>query len=166
MQVSASEANSVSEILQSDEAVTKAASSLSADEDFNLSRYLEAQDDGYLFVEAIAFDFSPNYSRRLLNKNRQGEHEIFLFSIRGVGCGLQVMSIDGEIDGSTRQEGEPVYLLLARDRGDGLVYHYLLLVYIREGRAVRGTVMTLLVPQDHLEVLEDLKPQKRRTVLT
>ena len=122
-------------------------------------------------MEAIAFDSSPDYSRPLLKQKRQGVFEIFLFSMRGVICELRLMSTDGEIDGSTRQKGQPIYLLLARDRDNGVVvshsvYHYLLLVYVIDGLAVRGTVMILLIPEHHLELIKDLKLQKRRIVLT
>ena len=169
-EVHSSETNPASAIFQHDDALTKAARSVSTDPAFIISRYAENRINGYLFVEAIAVEFSPDYSRPWLRKKRQGEFEIFLFLMRGILCELRLMSTDGEIDGSTRQEGQPMYLLLARDRGKGLfspsVYHYLLLVYVKDGLAMRGTVMILLIPEDHLELIEDLQPRRRRIVLT
>lgn len=169
-QVHSSETNPASAIFQHDNALTNAAGSISTDAEFDVSHYPEDRIKGYLFVEAIAFKFSPDYSHPLFKKKRQGDFEIFLFLMRGVVCELRLMSTDGEIDGSARQEGQPMYLLLARDRGKGVVshsvYHYLLLVYVTDGLAVRGTVMILLIPEDHLELIEDLQPQKRRIVLT
>ncbi|MCJ1315639.1 hypothetical protein MMC15_000959 [Xylographa vitiligo] len=169
-QVHSTDTNSAFAIHQRDNALRNAAESVSTDAPFDVSCYLNDRIGGYLFVEAIALDFCPDYRHPLLKKKRQGEFEFFLFRMRGVVCELRLMSTDGEIDGSTRREGQPMYLLLARDRGEGMisksVYHYLLLVYVKDGLAVRGTVMILLIPEDHLELIESLRPQKRRIVLT
>jgi hypothetical protein len=43
---------------------------------------------------------------------------------------------------------------------------YLLLVYVKDGLAVRGTVTILVMPEEHLELLQDLKPRIRHVVLT
>ncbi len=84
------------------------------------------------------------------------------------------MSTDPELHTSARRT-EQQFLLLARDRastqdgGKGLIYHYLLLLKPHGDDArilVRGTVLVLVVPEDHLKVLEELKPQKRRVVLS
>lgn len=153
-----------------DDAFINAANSVSTDAEFDISRYPLSEANGYLFVEALGFDFKPDYNTPLLKKKRQGEHEYFLFLIRGVSCVLRLISTDEEIDGSAQRVGQPMYLLLARDRGEGifshLIYHNILLVFVKDGLAVRGTVMTLMIPEDRLDLLEDLKPQKRRVVLT
>lgn len=154
------------EPFSNDNALERAAVSVPTDAHFDIRLYPQAQDDGYLFMEAIALDFQPDYSNPIHRKKGQGKFEIFMFLMRGVRCGLQIMSTDSEIDGTTKKSGQPIYLLLARDHGGGLVHHYLLLVYIENGLAVRGTVMMLLIPEDHLGILDNLKPRKRRVILT
>jgi hypothetical protein len=154
------------EILSNDMALKNVAMSAATDAPFDIELYPQAQANGYLFLEVIALDFQPEYSQRILNKKHQGEHEIFVFLLRGIRCGLRIMSTAGEIEGIASQNGQPTYLFLARDRGGGLVYHHLLLVYIENGLAIRGAVMTLLIPEAHLGILEDLKPRKQRVVLT
>jgi hypothetical protein len=74
------------------------------------------------------------------------------------------MSTDIELDPPTKQIKQQ-FLLLARDRREGLVYHHLLLLHFQKHAAARGTVLELLVPEDKLEVLEELEPRKRRVVL-
>ena len=133
--------------------------------EFDVNQYPRAEDNGYLFVDAIVFYFIPDYSHPRYNISRHGEFELFIFSIGDTRCGIKIMSIDSDIKGSVRHT-EQQSLLLARDRSRSLVYHHLLLVHRRGNRAERGTVIQLLVPENHLEVLNHLKPQKRRIVLS
>lgn len=74
------------------------------------------------------------------------------------------MSKDAELKTSTEQIKQQ-FLLLARDRSEGLVHHHLLLLRSQNPATVRGTVLELLVPENNLEVLEELEPRKRRVVL-
>ena len=134
--------------------------------EFDLSHYPRAEDNGYLFVEAIVLHFIPDYSHPLLDISRPGEDELFMIYIGGKRCFIKILSNDREINGSVRHT-EQQFLLLARDRCDKRVYHHLLLVHPRGNLVERGgTVITLIVPKTHLEVLEHLKPQKQRMVLS
>jgi hypothetical protein len=164
------EAILVPAILQHEDALANAEKLTCIDEELDMTQYSEERLKGYIFVEAIALNFQPDYSHPCLNRKPQGEFQIFLFLMRNVVCELRVMDTDAEINGSAPRDGEPTYLLLARDRGKGVVgqsmFHYLLLVYVKDGLAVRGTVMILIIPEERLELLADLKPQKRRVVLT
>ena len=144
--------------------ITNAAVSDLQSPGFDTSQYPRAQDDGYLFVEAIVFHFTPDYSHPVYNIHRHGAPEIFVTSIRGTRCSIQIMSTDREIRRSAEQ-AEQLFLLLARDRRGGLVYHHLLLVHPRGDLVERGTVIQLLIPEGRLEVLEELKVGKRRVVL-
>jgi hypothetical protein len=58
-------------------------------------------------------------------------------------------------------------MLIARDHLEGYLVHQLLVLDIDEGGSVaeRKTVMALLVPLGHLDVLEELSIRKRRIVL-
>ena len=132
--------------------------------ELDLSRYPRAEDNGYLFVEAIVLHFIPDYSHPLYNISQSGKFEAFVFSIGDTRCSIQIMSTDREIHGSMRHT-EQQFLLLARDRSENWVYHYLLLVHPRGDLVERGTVIQLIVPESRLEVLDHLNPQKRRVVL-
>ena len=132
---------------------------------FDLSQYPRAEDNGYLFVEAIVLHFIPDYSHPERNISRDHEFEFFTISIGGKICSIKAMGTDPEIKefvGHTEQQ----FLLLARYCIQNLVVHYLLLVHPRGNLVERGTVIQLAVPKDHLEVLDQLKPQKRRVVLS
>ena len=132
--------------------------------EFDLSQYPRAEDNGYLFVEAIVLHSILDYSRFLYDIETYGLYEYFEFSIGDTRCGIRIASNNREINGSVRHT-ERQYLLLARHRSGKYVFHYLLLVYPRGNLVERGTVITLIVQEDELEVLHHLKPQKRRVVL-
>ena len=140
------------------------------DEDFNIRQYPEETLNSLLFIEAITLDLHPDYRYPYLKREPRGEFQVFLFLMRNIICELRLIDTDAEINRSDSQEGEPMYLLLARDKGTGLVgqamFYYLLLVYVKDGLAVRGTVMILVIPEEHPELLQDFKPRKRRVVLT
>lgn len=145
--------------------VTKTAKFNSQDPEFNIRQYPRAEKDGYLFVEAIVFQFIPDYGRPVFKVRERGRDEIFAISLRGTACRIKIMSTDREVNKPAEQM-EQQFLLLARDRGGGWMYHYLLLLDFEENVAVRRTVLELLVPEDDLEVLEELEPRKRRVVLS
>ena len=132
--------------------------------EFDVIQYPRAEDKGDLFVEAIVLHFIPDYSYPYYNISELGEFELFITSIGGTTCSIKVMSTDREINGSVRRT-EQQFLLLARDRRHNSVYHYLLLVHPRGNLVERGTVIQLIVPENHLEILDHLKPQKQRVVL-
>ena len=91
--------------------------------------------------------------------------------MRDVICELQLIDTDAAISGSDAQDGERMYLLLPRDEGREVVKqtmlcHLLLLFYVKDGLAVRGTVMILVIAEERLELLQDMKPRIRHVVLT
>ena len=133
--------------------------------EFDLSQYPRAEDNGYLFVEAIVFYFIPDYSLPLHNYTRYPSFEYFTFYIGVTRCRIEIKSIDREINGPVGCT-EQQFLLLARGGLNNEIWHHLLLVHPRGNLVERGTAITLIVPQDRLEVLRHLKPQKRRVVLS
>ena len=132
--------------------------------DFDLSHYPKAEDNGYLFMEAIVLQFIPDYSHPQYNISRYGESQLFVTSIGGTSCAIKIISTDPEIS-SPASHTEKKFLLLARDRSRGFVLHHLMLVHPRGDLVERGTVIQLWVQENRLAVLEHLKPQKQRVVL-
>jgi hypothetical protein len=153
------------EILFKKDPVSEAARLDSQDPDLDTGKYAEAQTAGYLFAEAIVFQFVPDYSTPLTKVCEKGRVEVFRILISGVNCGIEVISTDSQITSHAKQEKQE-FLLLARDRKQGMVYHHLLLLCFKEGLAERGTVLSLLVPENRLDVLEVPEPRKRRVVLS
>ena len=133
--------------------------------EFDLSQYPRAEDDGYLFVEVIVFHFNPDYNHPPHDISLDGKKKHFINTISGTRCFISIMNSDREINHSVGHT-EQQFLLLAQDRKPGWVYHHLLLVHPRGNVVERGTVVELKVPEDHLEVLDQLKPQKQRVVLS
>jgi hypothetical protein len=149
-----------------DDPVTKAALSNSQDPDFDIGQYSEneAEKSRYLFVEAIAFHFIPDYSRPSPNEGEGLER--FVIVIRGIACVMKITMTDLEKDRSAEQTKRQ-FLLLARDRSTaGIRHHLLLLDFVQDNVAVRSTVLELIIPEDHLALLEELEPRKRRVVLS
>jgi hypothetical protein len=134
--------------------------------DFDLLQYPKAEQDNYLFLEAIMFKFTPDFSRPTRDVYNVVEQSAFIFLMRDVVCYLTIMSMDEEVDQPPDPEGKQ-FILLARDYSEkqGLVYHHLLMVRVSGEIAVRGTQLDLVVPVDRLDILEDFQPQKRRLVI-
>ena len=132
---------------------------------FDVSQYPGAEGNGYLFVEAIVLHSIPALGHPQYNIRKQGDLEPFIFPIGDMRCYINIISTYPEMIGSVKRT-EQQFLLLARDRTPGLVYHHLLLVHPRGDVVERGTVIELMVPEDHLEVLDHLKPQKQRIALS
>jgi hypothetical protein len=133
---------------------------------FDLLQYPKAEQDNYLFIEAIMLKFTPDFSRPLRDDYNQREESAFIFSIRGAVCYLTIMSMDAEVDQPPDPEGKQ-FILLARDYSEkqNLVFHHLLMVHVLGEIAVRRTVLDLVVPVSRLDVLKDFQPQKRRLVM-
>jgi hypothetical protein len=131
---------------------------------FEISEYSEAEKAGFLFVEAIEFQFVPDYSKPLRKVLERGKYELFPFLVGGVACMIEIISVDAELHGRAKQMKQR-FLLLARDRRNGWVYHHLMLLHCQGNVATRGTVLTLIVPDNSLGVLEELSPRKRRVML-
>lgn len=132
--------------------------------EFDLLTYPGAERDSYLFIEAIMLQFAPDYTTPSHRGRRSGEDSMFRFLLQGVLCYIRIRGSDHEVDNHVTREKQH-FLLLARDYSQGLVFHHLLMMHFRGGIALRGTVLELVIPVRHLEVLEELQPQKRRVVL-
>ena len=87
-QTHSSKTDLASAIFQHDNAVTSAVGSVSTDAEFDVSQSPKDRTKCYLFAEAIAFQFSLNYSHPLLKNEDQGEFDIFFFLMRGLFCEL------------------------------------------------------------------------------
>jgi hypothetical protein len=156
--------------------IHKAAQLQSQDPEFHLDKYPTAERDGYLFITAICLSFTPNFSNPRTGTYASGQNETFSFRIKDVRCPLRIFSTDRYIPGTWTGEhweidhektAEGTFILLARDHIQGFILHQLMLINMQEssGLAERATVLELLIPLDELEVLEELKPRKRRIVL-
>lgn len=134
--------------------------------DFDLLQYPKAEQDNYLFLEAIMLKFTPDFSRPTRDVYNVVEQSVFVFLMRGVVCYLTIMSMDGEVDQPPDPERKQ-FILLARDYSEkqGLVFHHLLMVHVSGEIAVRGTALDPVVPVDRLDILGDFQPQKRRLVM-
>lgn len=126
--------------------------------------YAEAEKKGYLLVETVSFDLKPDFSRPFRTVPRYGEHNRYDMAIGNVGCFLYLIGTDPEIHRMSKAK-ETIYLLLARDHIGAWVCHHLLVVYKRGALSVRGTVMSLFVPDQHLDVLRFLTPKVLRLIL-
>ena len=146
--------------------VARAASLDPEGPNFDLLAHPQAEEAGYLFIEAIMLQFKPDFSKPIGNIYQSGQHLIFAFSLRGVSCGIRIIGVDPLVHEERRGERSQ-FLLLARDyhEDSGLVFHYLLLMDIKEGIALRKTVLELLIPVRRLDVLDDFRLQKTRVVM-
>jgi hypothetical protein len=156
--------------------IHKAAQLESQDPEFHLDKYPTAERDGHLFITAICLSFTPNFSNPRTGTYASGQNETFSFRIKDVHCFLRIFSTDRYIPGTWTGEKWEIdhektavgtFILLARDHLQGFILHQLMLINMQEpsGLAERATVLELLIPLDELELLEELKPQKRRIVL-
>ena len=141
--------------------VAKAAKLASANGVFDEKLCSQGFRQDYLFIEAIVFHFTADYS---VVYPVDGEDGYFIHFIGEAKCLIRISRIDSEIQNAQQQQD---FLLLGRDKGNGYIYHHLLLLKYKQDTAVatRGTVIALLVPENKLEVLEELEPRKRRVVL-
>lgn len=89
---------------------------------------------------------------------------LFRVAIRGVVCGLKIISTDEEIY-KPAGEANQHFILLVGDCSNGWVFHHLMWVRLVGNTATQATVLQLMVPEDKLDVLETLQPEKRRFVL-
>ena len=123
------------------------------------------ESDGTLLIDAICLHFTLDFSKPQRHIRSSGQHETFVFMIKGIKCFFRIISIDREISGS--RDEEETFLLIARDHIHGYITNHLLMVHSElEGNLkTRATALELLVPFSHLEVLQHLKPCKRRILL-
>jgi len=145
--------------------VAKAALQKSEGFEFDLSKYPDAEKDGYLFIEAIMLRFSPDYRQPHDYVPQSGQYATFTCFLGSVRCALRIMSVDSELSEYRGLEKQD-FILLARDYTKGLVFHYLLLVNFDGDVARRETVLELIVPASRLDILQECDPIKRRVVLT
>ena len=85
--------------------------------------------------------------------------------IRGIQCFIRIISVDKQI--SKHRDEEETFLLIARDHAPGYIISHLLMIRSEQGSklALRATAIELLVPFDKLDILQDLKPCRRRILL-
>jgi hypothetical protein len=123
------------------------------------------EQDRALFIDGTCFSFKLDFSQPRHQRSGSGLPGSFAFPVRKITCGLRIMSTDNEI--SRTQDVEKDFILLARDYYDKFIVHYLLLFYygVDNPVAMRGTVLDLFVPMEHLDILEDLKPRREQVVL-
>jgi hypothetical protein len=145
--------------------------------EFNVFHYNEPEKNDYLFIEAVTFHFTPDYSHPLTGARHVGHDARFQFSVRGTLCELCIMSTDEQLHDLPKRT-EQHFLLLAKDRGlRDVIYYLMLLEYgdadlkMKEGErgvelvAERKTVMEVIVSEGRLDVLEDLGMKIGRVVL-
>ena len=150
-------------IIFKNDPITRAAQCVPQEPQFEIGRYPSACGEVHLFMEVILLHFALDFSRPIYGVRKSGLYEIFRFDVGDIRCVIKIISTDLEIDRPARSRQQ--FILLARDRHNGLIYHHLLLVHMQGNVAVRGTVLVLIVPQGHLGVLDKLEPKKRRIVL-
>ena len=134
---------------------------------FSIDADRTAEESRCLFVEAIIVECALDFSLPLQWTRTSGNEALFSFPINGVECVIGIMALDLEITYKPAVELRTL-VLIARDHVEGFIIHHLLLV--REPKDGRGfervTKIQLFVPLNHLEVLEQLRPQRRRLVIT
>ncbi|KIW14315.1 hypothetical protein PV08_07097 [Exophiala spinifera] len=144
--------------------------------EFDLKKHPSAEQDRYLFITAICFHFTPDFSNPRTGTYASGQNETFLITIRNTPCLIRIFSTDRHIQGRWDQgrwvaeeyQEKQTFMLLARDHLEGFILHKLMLLKMGTSSIVaeRATVLELLVPLDELDVLEEYSPKRRRIVLT
>jgi hypothetical protein len=144
--------------------VEKAARQSLGDSAFSID-YPAAVQAKILVIDAVCFQLVLDFSKPLHRSREIGAYGFFKISVGKKTCYIKILSTDSEI--SKYQYSKKTFILIARDHFDGLISHYLLLIYSgdHEGIVERGTALELLIPLDELDILEELKPTRRRIVL-
>ena len=126
----------------------------------------EAERDRYLFMDAVVFNFAPDFSKPLRWTKSAGQEAVFSFILKGVQCVIGIMSLDREIMHRPKNAVRP-FVLIARDHSRGMIIHHLLRVASlgEDGIYERLATIQLGVPLDQLEVLEELRLERRRLIL-
>lgn len=166
---------SISIVIQNDP-IDKAMQINCTDLDFNLDQHPAAEQQGHLFITAACFHFVPDFRKPTRHMEVPGEHEMFATKVKGVQCLIRITCTDRHIPGHWNEDEwvlEPssqemwTCMLLTRDHIEGYIVHHLLVLDIDEAGCVaeRKTVMELLIPLEHLDVLEEFVIRKRRIVL-
>ena len=157
---------SISIVIQNDP-IDKAMRIDCTDLDFNLDQHPAAEKQGHLFITAACLHFVPDFRKPTRKVEVPGEYEMFATKVKGVQCLIRITCTDRHIPGHWNEEEwvpEPssqemsTCMLLARDHIQGYIVHNLLVLDIDEAGCVaeRKTVMELLIPLEHLDVLKEL----------
>lgn len=111
----------------------------------------------FLFITGITFTFRPLLDDIFWTS---GGRTFYNEVIDGVACEFSYLAHNDLLDRAH------TFLLLAREQFRGMVFHYLL-VLDEEKELVKSrlTSVILAVPQDRMDVLSVLKPEKRQLVL-
>jgi hypothetical protein len=124
------------------------------------------QTGGQLLVDAVLFQFLPDFSKPRSGVPAQGRYETFSFHVLGIYCTMVIMSTDRLI--TAQLDEEQTFILLARccHRDNVVVHHLLHIVWLRGAEvAERGTVVELGIHRDRLHVLEQFKPKRQQLIL-
>ena len=124
-----------------------------------------ADSDSILLIDAICLHFTLDFSKPQRRIRGSGQYETFVFMIRDIKCFIRIISIDKEI--SKYRDEKETFLLIACDHAWGYIINHLLMIHSEPGSklALRATALELLVPFNKLDVLQDLKPCRRRILL-
>jgi hypothetical protein len=133
--------------------------------EFCFDVYPEEIQSQLLVIHAVTFNFMLDFSMPRHRTRGSGQYGFFKFPVRKTTCFIRIISTDNET--SSEQNTEKMFILIARDFYNGFIVHYLLLIYIKNNgsMAERGTALALFVPLDHLDILDELKPRRKRIVL-
>lgn len=166
---------SISIMIQND-AIDKAMQMDCTDPPFNIDEHPTAERLGQLFITAACFHFMPDFRKPIRHMEVPGEHELFVTNVQGVRCLIRITCTDRYIPGRWDEDEwvlEPLSqemwtcILVARDHIEGHIVHHLLVLDTNETRcaAERKTVMELLIPLEHLDVLDEFVIRKRRIIM-
>lgn len=84
-------------------------------------------------------------------------------SFQGLECVVGVTTED--VVSNTRIKARNDFLLVTRERSEGWIHHWLLLLDFRGVLAERVTTVSLSVPETQLSALAEACPRKRRFIL-
>ena len=124
-----------------------------------------ANGDNVLLIDAIFLHFTLDFSKPQRRIYSSGQYEMFVIVIRDIKCFIRITNVDKEI--SKHRHEEETFLLIARDHAWGYIFNHLLMIRSEPGSelALRANAIELLVPLDKLDVLQALKPCRRRVLL-
>lgn len=153
------------EVLSEDDPLFRFMQSDSNGADFNISMLSTTDSCKYLFTEGLVLHFVLDYTQPRVNEIGSGRYEYFDVLIADIYCLVKIMSTDPIIHEATQQQPETC-LLLARDQSDHDMFFHLLVLEQEGDVAKRKGVITLQIPKEHPEVLNQLDMQKKKLILT
>jgi hypothetical protein len=114
-------------------------------------------------------EFVLEYSDPRKYERGYGTLAYFDVPIAGINCLVSIMSMDPmieDVSSSSRGTAAETLLLLARDQSDDAMYLHLLVLNMGDfSTAGRKSVVTMIIPNDHPEVLDHLGMEKKKLIL-